>query len=208
MTASLNGIGVTFNDGTIQNTAASPGGFQLFTSSGTFTVPENVTSIKVTVVGGGGGGGDTYSDGYGTYTGGTGGGGGMAAGFISVLPGQTHTVTVGSGGNGSNSGNGAAGGTSSFGAYLVATGGGGGSGSTGADGAAGSGSGTATNSLLFTNPSVTTVRPRASGTSNATAVSYVVGSASNRSAGSGGAGESSSGNNAAGGVGGAVLVEW
>ena len=33
------------------------GGMQVFTSSGTFTVPEGVTKVKVTVVGGGGNGG-------------------------------------------------------------------------------------------------------------------------------------------------------
>jgi len=99
---------------------------QIFTNSGTFTVPAGVTSLKVTVVGGGG-------SGYG-YIGasnmGTGGaGGGAAIKWISGLtPGATISVTVGSGGAVQNSvnTNGNAGGSSSFGSYASATGGGGG----------------------------------------------------------------------------------
>ena len=86
---------------------------QVFTSSGTFTVPAGVTKVKVTVVGGGGGGGIGTS-----YAGG--GGGGTAIKTITGLtPGGTVAVTVGAGGVAA-----AAGVTSSFGAYCSATGGG------------------------------------------------------------------------------------
>lgn len=83
---------------------------QVFTSSGTFTVPAGVTAIKVTVAGGGGNGGAANGN---ISAAGGGGGGGLAVKFITGLtPGATITATVG-----------AAAGTSSFGAYCSATGG-------------------------------------------------------------------------------------
>lgn len=205
-------------DGTWATPTPPSGGAQLFNSSGTFTVPANITLLKVIVVGGGGGGGagnffsgDSYGAGAAVRTGGTGGGGGISAGYIVVTPGQTYTVTVGGGGNGSNSSSGAAGGTSGFGGLLSATGGGGGAAASisgnGSGGAAGVGSGTALNSLLAVIPAVTAERPRA--TSSTAALQYVIGNIAARSAGAGGQGEvNTSGNNAAGGIGGAVLVEW
>lgn len=102
-------------------------GSQIFSSSGTFTVPAGVYRLKVTVVGGGASGGST-----GTSTGlsGAGGGaGGTAIRWLSVVPGQTITVTVGLGGASAAAGAGApgiggnAGNTSSFGAFCSATGG-------------------------------------------------------------------------------------
>jgi hypothetical protein len=88
------------------------GGFsnmQVFTSSGTFTVPTGITKVKVTVVGGGGGSSAYYS----------GSGAGAAIEIISNLtPGANVTVTVGAGGA-----IGSTGGTSSFGAFCSATGG-------------------------------------------------------------------------------------
>lgn len=72
---------------TFQNAAAGGGGFsnmQVFTSSGTFTVPAGITKVKATVIGGGGGGGAFDGTGgtggtssFGSFcsaTGGTGGG--------------------------------------------------------------------------------------------------------------------------------------
>ena len=103
------------------------GGFsnmQVFTSSGTFTVPAGITKVKVTVVGGGGNGGTGST----SSAGGGGGGGGAAISIISGLtPSSTVSITVGG-----------AGGTSSFGAYCSATGGGAGASSgTGNDGGVG-----------------------------------------------------------------------
>lgn len=104
--------GITFPDGTIQATAPSVG-MQVFTSSGTFTVPNNVQKIKVSVVGGGGGG---YNGARG------GGGGGYCAKLIDVSSVTSPiAVTVGNGGPGGvlNSN----GGDSSFGTYCTGKGG-------------------------------------------------------------------------------------
>jgi hypothetical protein len=60
---------------------------QIFTSSGTFTVPAGVTSITVEVVGAGGRGGSNGAGG--------GGGGGYASGAYTVVPGATHAVVIG-----------------------------------------------------------------------------------------------------------------
>ena len=99
-----------------------------FTTSGTFTVPPGITTVKVTVTGGGGAGG-THS----SQPSGGGGAGGRAIKIITGLtPGSTIAVTVGSGGAASASpASGGSGGTSAFGAYVSATGGAGGIGGTG-----------------------------------------------------------------------------
>ena len=88
-----------------QATAATkPQGQQIFTSSGTFTVPANVTSIDIFCVGGGGGGhysSTTASSEHQLMSGGGGGGGYTATKkSVSVTPGQQYTVTVGAGGKG------------------------------------------------------------------------------------------------------------
>jgi len=144
------GSGITITNGTGSITIAASGGggggfssWQVFTSSGTFTVPTGITKVKVTVVGGGGGGGALAA--YDGNVGG-GGGGGTAMEIISGLtPGGTVSVTVGAGGAGAAGGgggsNGGSGGTSSFGAYCSATGGGGGIGSTVGNGFAAGGIG-------------------------------------------------------------------
>jgi hypothetical protein len=94
-------------------------GGQVFTSSGTFTIPANVTSVKVTVVGGGGGGRPATNNGVNFINGQGGGGGAVAIKYVSGLTSGTGvSVTVGAGG-GSN----ATGGTSSFGTHCSATGG-------------------------------------------------------------------------------------
>ena len=118
-------------------------GGQVFTSSGTFTVPAGVTQVKVTVAGGGGSGGNARSTStptprgtnVGSAYGGGGGGGGVTIKYVTGLtPGGTVSVTVG----GSS-------GTSSFGAFCSATGGGtaaaGVGNSSTAGGAGGTGSG-------------------------------------------------------------------
>ena len=66
---------------------------QVFTGSQTWTPPSGVTSVDWLVVGGGGGGGDRY--------GGGGGAGGYQAGTgLTVTPGTTYTMAIGSGGGG------------------------------------------------------------------------------------------------------------
>lgn len=70
---------------------------QLFTSSGTFTIPTGVTALKVAVVGGGGNGGegDNSGIGWGNYGGGGGSGGSSLAYLTGLTSGLTLTVTVG-----------------------------------------------------------------------------------------------------------------
>ena len=53
-----NNVTLTTNGNFLQiSGAAVPNGIQVFTSSGTFTVPTNITRIMVEMWGGGGGGG-------------------------------------------------------------------------------------------------------------------------------------------------------
>lgn len=116
MASSLNGTGVAFNDGTSQATAYVGLKSQLFTASGTFTVPSGVTAVRVTIVGGG--------SGANSYWGIAGFQGGIACGYYTVTPGAAITVTVGAGSAAfGGSGLSATGGTSSFGAFCSATGG-------------------------------------------------------------------------------------
>jgi hypothetical protein len=100
---------------------------QAFTSSGTFTAPAGVTSVRVFVFGAGGGGGS----GCDLWGGGGGGGGGYATNVVSVTPGQSYPVTIGAGGTGGTGscGQASAGGTSSF-SSVSATGGSAGSSGT------------------------------------------------------------------------------
>ncbi len=108
------------------------GGVQVFTASGTFTVPPGVYAVNAEVVGGGGGSPNASVN---QVTGG-GGGGGYACKLVTELtPGGTVAVTVGAGGA-----VGGTGGTSSFGSFCSAFGGPGGSSTGGATGG-GSGSG-------------------------------------------------------------------
>ena len=121
------GLNVTA-DGLLSNKHGS----QMFTVSGTFTVPSGVTTVFITGCGaGGGGGGGSYNAG--------GAGGGVGQQVIkyplTVNAGQAYAVTIGQGGAGhagyQNALNGyeygSTGGTTSFGALLSLVGGGGGS---------------------------------------------------------------------------------
>ena len=102
-----------------------PPGSQLFTESGTFTVPAGVYSVQVTVVGAGGSGANGQTNGGGGYA------GGVVTHSVAVTPGQVIPVSVGAGGVAreySASGgyvNGAAGGNSAFGSVVAAGGSGG-----------------------------------------------------------------------------------
>lgn len=87
-------------------------GIQVFTSSGTFTVPAGVTRVKVTVTGGGGGG--TSGTGFG-------GSGATAIKYFSVSPGNTLSITIGGGGSAGSTGGSS---TVVFGATTVTAGGG------------------------------------------------------------------------------------
>lgn len=95
---------------------------QVFTKSGTWTVPSGVTAINVLVMGGGSGGfnGDGYGEDTGSGAAGGGGAGGeMALKSLNVVSGNSYVITIGKGGAA-----GKAGGTTSFGTLLSANGGG------------------------------------------------------------------------------------
>lgn len=80
--------------------ATTARGQQVFTSSGTFTVPANVRTIDIFCVGGGGG--STYNGPNGEGSGGGGGGYTGTVKNVSVNPGQQIGVTIGAGGAASN----------------------------------------------------------------------------------------------------------
>lgn len=107
------------------------GNMQRFITTGNFTVPAEVTRIKVTVTAGGGGGAGCAAN----SAGGGGGAGGTAIESIAVTPGDVIAVTIGAGGAGGASGsnNGTTGSASGFGAFCSALGGIGGT-ATGAGG--------------------------------------------------------------------------
>jgi hypothetical protein len=99
-----------------------PNNIQVFTSSGTWIKPSNISNVYVKVIGGGGGGANDDGSGDGGFCGG---GGGYSEGYVSVN--SNVTVTIGSGGASRETGN--TGGTSSFaasGGTIQATGGSGG----------------------------------------------------------------------------------
>lgn len=210
--------------------ASIVGRTQLFTSSGTFTVPDGVTSVEVEGWSGGGAGGASNNSTAGaTLVGNPGAGGGAGAYFYKritgLTPGATETVTVGAGGAGGAGAGGGMGGTSSFGSHASATGGLGGSfgSSTVANGGAG---GTATGGDL----NIAGGQGGASGTNSGTVIPsnlYIVfarggmpprgiGTIDFCNTGSAGSGFASGGAGASGGSGlaggngapGLVIVRW
>jgi len=90
---------VLMSNGTVWISRSLPAsGFntmQVFTSSGTFTIPAGITTVKVTVVGAGGSGGARTTN---TLAGGGGGGGAGISYLSNLTPGNTILVTVGAGG--------------------------------------------------------------------------------------------------------------
>lgn len=99
--------GVLVGDGTNITQDSLPPNFIRFASGGAFTVPQGVYTIYLSgcAAGGGGASGATNNGGQSSLVGGGGGGGGGAGQSIikqaySVTPGQSLTVTIGSGGNG------------------------------------------------------------------------------------------------------------
>jgi hypothetical protein len=165
------------------DTYATPGTYS-------WTCPAGVTSVTVKCYGGGGGGGRAVGNLINTIGRGGGGGGAYASSTITVNPGTTYTVIVGSAGAGGNLTAAAnTGGTSSFGTTLVVAVGGGGvandSNTAGAGGTAAS----------------------STGTTKFSGGNGVAGSGGTAGAGGGGAGTTAAGGNGAGmtaGAGGAV----
>lgn len=106
----------------------------VFTSSGSWVCPSNVTVIDILAVAGGGGGGAAESGLVHCAVSGGGGGGQVIRKNLSVTPGTTYTVTIGAGGLGSTSSTsaGASGAATTFAAgatILLSALGGGGAGS-------------------------------------------------------------------------------
>jgi len=180
----------------------------VFASSGNWTCPAGVQKVLAVVIGGGGGG-KGFTSGLLTV-GDNGGLGGYGLGVLTVTPGTTYTVTVGSGGAGGGpAANGTAGGTSTF-ETISATGGAGAT-TTSVNTAVFAASGSCSSADATLRRAIAgayvfvvggeEVRGRASGTS---AIAWAI--TSNLSAGASGQGGAGSSTSAAGGVGGAVLL--
>lgn len=112
-----------------QGRLANGGGFQsvqIFTTSGTWSRPDGVNYIKVSITGGGGGGGvGGGTDSTGHRAGAGGGSGDTEILYLDVTGISSVPVTVGAGGAGGNTAdeNGAAGGNTAFGTHATAGGG-------------------------------------------------------------------------------------
>lgn len=127
----------------VVSSASIVGRTQIFTASGTFTVPASVNSVEVQVIGGGGAGGASGNGSAGGVAGNIGAGGG-AGGYgykrvFGLTPGGTVAVTVGAGGTPSTSATSGAGGSSSFGSHVTCNGGAGGAYGISTTGSGGSG---------------------------------------------------------------------
>lgn len=107
MAITVSGTSITFNDATVQTTAftgssgVTGASGQVFTSSGTFTIPSGITKVKVTVTGGGAGGNGNASFG--------------GSGGNSTISSGTQTITTVTGGGGIAFASGGAGGTATNG---------------------------------------------------------------------------------------------
>lgn len=158
-----------------------------YTTSGTWTCPQGVTSIQVEAIGGGSGG-RTASNTKGFVGGGGGGGAYAKRATVTVVPGTTYTVTVGAGGAAN-----AAGGTTTatFGATTITAAGG----SLGAASATGIVSGGAGGTVAASSGDVGSVFAGGSGGSG-------LGSTSGAGSGAGGGGGSGGGSAITGNAGG------
>lgn len=177
----------------------------VFDSSGSWTVPDGITSAVITVVGGGGGG----SYGVNSRSGGS---GGVAIAYCTGISG-TLTVTVGSAGAGGNNVNGGAGGTSSVTGTGVSVSATGGSGATTAPANGTSGSGTVTTGTALRAGNVAIPPSQEVGgvsilggsiSPNNTNSASAWSTSGNKPAGQGGGAT----NGTSGGIGGAVIIEW
>ena len=117
------------------------------TSSGTYNVPQGVTSLTVEAWGGGGGGGGAQASSFSTRSGSGGGGGSYSRRAITPLA-SSYGYSVGSGGSAGDNLNGGDGGTTTFGGSVLmnAPGGKGGKRNSGGAGAGGTG---ATGATVF-----------------------------------------------------------
>lgn len=183
----------------------SRAGNQLFTASGSFVAPTNVTEVFLTGVAGGGGGGGADS----TINGGGGGSGSSIMRYrVTVTPGSTYTVTIGAAGaGGPGQGNGTAGGDTIFQGLLTL--GGGGGGAAGQGGGTGGAAGTAVSlATLCANRS-----SGVAGTNSGAGASSFYGnggalSTAGTGNGSGGGGGTAANGGGAAGTIGFLLVEW
>jgi hypothetical protein len=117
---------------------------QIFTASGTYTVPAGITSVTVECWGGGGSGGGSSN---GSNAAGGGGGGAYSKSTLAVTPGGAYTVTVGTGALGVVGMSGAAGGDTWFGTSGTILAKGGNGGTAGGSGSTGGAGGLSTSSI-------------------------------------------------------------
>ena len=79
--------------------------FNEFLTNNTWVAPTGVTTVYLSGAGGGGGGGGGGGWSYGNYGGGAGGGGELCANFpVTVVPGTSYSIVVGTGGSGGSAG--------------------------------------------------------------------------------------------------------
>ncbi|TDV98022.1 hypothetical protein BDK62_10454 [Halomonas alkaliantarctica] len=117
---SASGSSLVLHDGVARDIFGT-GQYAIYMSDGAFTVPQNVSRIRVRAIAPGGGGAVKNENGA-RCTGGA--GGGFAMGAYDVSPGDTFQITIGQPGQYVSDGVASAGGTTSFGTLLSATGGG------------------------------------------------------------------------------------
>lgn len=184
-------------------------GFIKYTANDTFVVPKGVTTIWVTGQGGGGAGGGAPS----SNSSGAGGGSsgiGTIKQRVAVVPGASHSVTIGAGGTGVSGGTGNNGGTTSLGA-LVSLAGGTGAGAAPSAGAASAGAYSSAGGAANAAATGGCGGPGLYGGSGSGSTGAGGGvQAPDNSGGGGGGADGNSASNFAGGSGGSgfLIVEW